>query len=92
MVRPRREPESRTLSGRRHRGIIDPRTDHAAVSIASATVVGPDLTIADGYATAVFVMGLEGLDWIENRVGYEAYVITHDGQTMWSPGFARYRI
>ncbi len=59
--------------------------------LASATVVGPDLTLADAYATAVFVMGVDGLSWIERRVGYDAYVITWHGHTQWSPGFARYR-
>ncbi len=71
--------------------IVDPRTGQPTTSLASATVVGPDLTIADAYATAVFVMGLDGLAWIERQPGYEAYLITHDDQTYWSPGFARYR-
>jgi thiamine biosynthesis lipoprotein len=72
--------------------IIDPRTRQPTTALASATVVGPDLTTADAYATAVFVMGLDdGLSWIETQPGYEAYLITHDGFTQWSAGFARYR-
>jgi thiamine biosynthesis lipoprotein len=71
--------------------IIDPRTGQATTALASATIVGPDLTIADAYATAVFVMGLDGLAWIERQPGYEAYLITHDDQTCWSPGFTAYR-
>jgi thiamine biosynthesis lipoprotein len=72
--------------------IIDPREGEPAISLASATVVGPDLGIADAYATAVFVMGLDGLDWIEGREGYEAYLITHDAETTWTSGFGRYRL
>jgi len=49
--------------------------------------VGPDLTRADAYATAVFVMGLDGIAWTAARPGYEAYVITHDDMTYWTPGF-----
>jgi thiamine biosynthesis lipoprotein len=71
--------------------IIDPRTGRPTTELASVTVVGPDLTIADAYATAVFVMGLDGLDWISGRPDYDAYVITHDAVTTWTPGFARYR-
>jgi thiamine biosynthesis lipoprotein len=59
--------------------------------LASATVVGPDLTIADAYATAMFVMGLDGLDWIAAHPDYDAYMITRDERATWTPGFERYR-
>ena len=49
--------------------IIDPRTRQPTTDLASVTVVGPDLTVADAYATALFVMGLDGLDWIANHPG-----------------------
>ncbi len=71
--------------------IIDPRTRQATTDLASATVVGPDLTIADAYATAMFVMGLDGLDWIADHPDYEAYLITHEERAAWTPGFERYR-
>ena len=67
--------------------IIDPRTDQPTTELASATVVGPDLGTADAFATALFVLGLEGLDWIEQQDGYDAYIITHDDTTRWSMGF-----
>jgi thiamine biosynthesis lipoprotein ApbE len=47
--------------------------------------------LADGYATAVYVMGLEGLAWIEKRPGYDAYLITRDNMTHWTAGLDRYR-
>lgn len=71
--------------------IIDPRTRQPTTDLASVTVVGLDLTVADAYATALFVMGLDGLDWIASHPDYNAYMITHDAQTMWTPGFERYR-
>ena len=67
--------------------IIDPRTGEPTTALASATVVGPDLGVADAYATAVFVLGAKGLDWIEGQDGYSAYIITHDDTTSWSSEF-----
>jgi thiamine biosynthesis lipoprotein len=59
-------------SGTAERGkhIWDPRTGTAADSFLSVTVVGPQLMWADAYATTVFVMGEEGLDWIRQFDGY----------------------
>ncbi len=70
--------------------IFDPRNGQPTTSLASATVVGPDLTLADAYATAVFVMGLDALEWIKRLPDYSIYLITHDGMTYWSDGFDRY--
>jgi thiamine biosynthesis lipoprotein len=67
--------------------IIDPRTGEPTTEIASATVIGPELGRVDAFATAVFVMGVDGLAWIETQPGYDAYVITYDGVTCWSSGF-----
>ena len=67
--------------------IIDPRVGEPTTEIASATVIGPDLGIADAYATAAFVKGLAAIDWIETQPGYDTYIITHDGTTHWSTGF-----
>ena len=46
-------------SGRYERGdhVLDPRTGLPATGLASVTVVGPDLAIADAYATAAVVLG-----------------------------------
>ncbi len=71
--------------------IIDPRSGQPTTSLASATVVGPDLAVADGYATVVFILGHDGLDWLAERPGYEGYVVTHEDSTRWTDGFARYR-
>jgi thiamine biosynthesis lipoprotein len=71
--------------------IIDPRTGQYTTELASVTVVGPDLTFADAYATTVFVMGLGGLAWLTDHAGYDAYVITHHDVTHWTDGFAPYR-
>ncbi len=71
--------------------IYDPRTGQPTTGLASATVVGPDLTLADAYATAVFVMGLDSLEWVVDHPDYDLYLITHQGTTHWTEGFNRYR-
>jgi thiamine biosynthesis lipoprotein len=76
-------------SGTYERGahIIDPRTGEPTADLASVTVVGPDLTFVDAYATAVFVMGLDGLEWLMGaHPEHEALAITHDGLTYATPG------
>ena len=71
--------------------VIDPHTGHPTTELASVTIVGPDLTYADAYATSVFVMGLPGLDWLAKHPSYDGYAITHDAMTFSTPGFARWR-
>jgi len=74
-------PFAVATSGTYERGahIIDPFTGSPTADLASVTVTGPDLTFADAYATAVFVMGEVGLEWLAERPGYAGCVITHDG-------------
>ncbi|MFM8601105.1 MAG: FAD:protein FMN transferase [Actinomycetota bacterium] len=36
----------------------------------SVTVTGPNLALADAYATTVFVMGEQGLDWVSQFADY----------------------
>jgi FAD:protein FMN transferase len=71
--------------------IINPRDGQPTTGIASATVIGPDLGTADAFATAVFVMGEDGLGWIESQPDYEAYLITNDEIAMWTSAFPRRR-
>ncbi len=66
----------------RGRHLWDGRTDQPARSLASMTVVGPHLTWADAFATAAFVMGLDGVDWVTRFAGYRALAITLDGEVV----------
>lgn len=76
-------------SGTYERGphVFDPFTGRPAVGLASATVVGPDLTTADAFATAALAMGLRAPDWLSSLEGYEAQVITSQGTSWSTPGF-----
>jgi thiamine biosynthesis lipoprotein len=78
-------------SGTYERGphIVDPRSGRAAAELTSLTVVGPDIVEADAWATAAFVMGADGLDFVESRPGYEAYAIFPDLRARWTSGFDR---
>jgi thiamine biosynthesis lipoprotein len=73
--------------------IIDPATGEPTADLASVTIVGPDLTYADAYATAVFVMGPEGLDWLaERHPDYAAFLITRDDTALSTANFADHRL
>lgn len=57
------------VAGRRDH-VVDPHTGEPASRLVAATVTGPELTVADGYATALYAAGQAGLDWFPTRDGY----------------------
>jgi thiamine biosynthesis lipoprotein len=68
--------------------IVDPATKAPAAAVASATVVGPSLTFADAYATAVFVKGVDGLEWLqEYHPAYHGFVVLGPHETLATEGF-----
>ncbi len=69
-------------SGAAARGahVYDPRTGGPAGTVASVTVVGPSLEIADVLATAGFVAGAGARDLVAAVPSYEALVIGLDGE------------
>ncbi|HSR82912.1 MAG TPA: FAD:protein FMN transferase [Streptosporangiaceae bacterium] len=76
-------------SGTYERGghLLNPRSGAPAARVASASVTGPDLGLADALATAVAVTGVAGLDFIEPLAGYEALVIGPAGRRQWTSHF-----
>lgn len=80
-------------SGLYERGehIHDPRTGAVPTDLVSLTVVGPDLAWADAYATAGFVMGLDGPGWVDAHPGYGALAITASRDVVWTPVIERHR-
>jgi thiamine biosynthesis lipoprotein len=75
-------------SGTYERGphIIDPHRGVPAERLRSVTVVGPDLGLADAYATAAVAMGEAGLAWLARLDGYESAVVSEDGRCFRSIG------
>jgi FAD:protein FMN transferase len=67
-------------SGSYERGahIVDPATRLPVTELASVTVVGPDLTYVDAYATALYVTGEAGLGFVTARPGYGALFVRRD--------------
>jgi thiamine biosynthesis lipoprotein len=77
-------------SGMYERGdhVRNPRTGGPARGLRAVTVVGPDLALADAYATAALAMGRTGTTWLARlaRRGYESAAVTDDGEAFTSPG------
>jgi FAD:protein FMN transferase len=65
--------ERRTDAGHH---IIDPRTGDASTAVASATVVAPFAMVADGLATAAFVLGPERGIALMEKHGVKGMIIT----------------
>jgi thiamine biosynthesis lipoprotein len=76
-------------SGTAERGlhVFDPHRGRAATDLASVTVVGPDLTMADSYATAALAMGLDAPLWLTHLADHEAFLIDAGGHVWWTAGF-----
>ena len=80
-------------SGLYERGphILDPHTGSPPDGLLSVTMVGPDLAVADAYATAAFAMGAGGPAWTATLDGYDAMCVTSDRRVLATPGFERHR-
>jgi len=78
-------------SGTYERGehVLDPLERKPASALASVTVIGPSLTIADAYATAALAMGERASRWLAGLAGYDSQIITPEGRGWSSPGFRR---
>ena len=79
-------------SGMYERGahIVDPHTGLCPEGVLSVTIVGPDLAVADAYATAAFAMGRPGAEWAARLQDHGAIVIFDDGTISYSAGVERH--
>jgi thiamine biosynthesis lipoprotein len=66
------------IQGHRFSHIIDPRNGWPAEATHAVTVIGPDAATADAWATALSILGSEGLDRLERQEGYEGMVVSGD--------------
>lgn len=67
--------------GRRYGHILDPRTGRPAERLLSATVLGPDATLADALATACYVMGPdEAIEFCRDRPELAAVLVCPVGR------------
>ena len=84
------EPASAVAtSGTYERGahVFDPFNGQSAAAVASATVTGPDLGLADALATGLLAGGPAAVGAIEDLEGYEALLIGWDGALRPTDGF-----
>ncbi len=81
--------EAIATSGASERGnhIVDPHTGRPPGGVLSVTIVGPDLTTADAYATAAYAMGTAGPAWTARLAGYQAMTILADETVLSTMGF-----
>ncbi|MEO3892458.1 FAD:protein FMN transferase [Nonomuraea sp. B5E05] len=74
--------------------IVNPRTGEVQRGLGSVTVIGPDLGMADAYATAIYAMGPVLARRFAARLAesgpYQTMIILRDGQDVSTPGFAQY--
>lgn len=71
--------------------IYDPHTKRPVeTSVASLTVIGPNVYEADRFATAAFAMGEQGIGFIGGLEGFEGYQIDAKGVATMTDGFENY--
>jgi len=81
------------IQGKRYSHIVDPRTGRPVDAVPSVTVIADDCTTADIWATALSVLGPEGLAKIEAIEWREAMMITGNrsaAQAVSTSGFDAY--
>jgi thiamine biosynthesis lipoprotein len=81
-----------TIARRRISHIVDPRTGRPVEGASSVTVLAPDATTADAWATGLSVLGPDGIPLAE-RAGLEVLMITGPPERAavhFSEGFARH--
>jgi FAD:protein FMN transferase len=68
--------------------IYDPhRPGKPLTEVVSLTVIGADVLEADRFATAAFAMGREGIYFLQDLPGAEAYMIDSTGRATMTTGF-----
>lgn len=85
--------EGIATSGNYVRGnhIYNPLSPNKQISdIASVTIIGPNVLEADRFATAIFAMGENGINFLEKNQFLEGYVIDKNGMATMTSGFQKY--
>jgi thiamine biosynthesis lipoprotein len=80
------------IGGKRYSHIVDPRTGLPADVTPSVTVIAPTATVADAWATALSVLGADGLKLLPAESHVEAALVLGgpgDFEFVTTPGFSR---
>lgn len=74
--------------------IVDPHSGAVEATLGSVTVIGPDLGVADAFATAMYAMGPARSKRFSLELGeaqpYQTMIISRDGRAVATPGFTEY--
>lgn len=74
------------LEGKQYSHIMDPRTGMPVSGIKSVTVFAPKAELADAFATAVFIMGIDtGIDTISQLPGMSCIIVDAENNIHHSP-------
>ena len=78
--------------GRWNHHIIDPRSGQPAqTDLITATIIAPSILEAEMAAKSVMILGsLKGMEWIENRSEFSAFLILETGDTLMSAKMEQY--
>ncbi len=77
--------------GTRYHHILNTKTGYPVKGLQSVTIINKSNTIADAFATAVFVMGKNlGMKLIENLKDTEVMIIDDEGKIFYSNGFEKF--
>lgn len=75
------------IDGKRYHHIFNPRTGYPVTGLSGSVLICRDPMMADGWNTAVFIMGEQkGLDLVSRRSDMEALMITSSGKIITSNG------
>lgn len=75
------------FDGMRYHHILNPKTGRPARNSQSATVIADNAVMADGWSTALFVLGKAGLDLVAKR-DMDAILVSADGSVHTTDGIA----
>lgn len=81
---------SMATSGEYERGkhIINPFSNDRNLNLVSATVVGPDGGLADALATALLIVGLDGIKWFAQFPDWSGFLVDSQTVNTFGPAFA----
>ena len=81
---------SMATSGEYERGkhIVNPFTKDRQLNLVSATVVGPDGGLADALATALLIVGLDGVHWFQEFPDWSGFLVGAQTVHTFGPAFA----
>jgi thiamine biosynthesis lipoprotein len=80
--------ETRFTEDFKNHHLLDPKTGHSPAEFASVSIAAPTALEADGYSTAVFMLGLKaGRELVETTPGLDALFVTKEGRMERTSGF-----